>query len=213
MNGLARQGGAGLGGASRGGARARFLLIRADGHSGKIQNERNWTMSMTNAARIFLGGKPTGPAVALLEAATVSRQLGDLVTYAEISAAIHEPVRTNRFRAVLDAWRKKLYREKNIKTEAVSGQGIRLCLEHERAGHVFGQLRRAGRSIVRGAHEAERILVEKLETEQDRRRAEHARRVAEVAAKAVTMQVNELALTFRAPRQLPHAPVEPQDKP
>jgi hypothetical protein len=156
-----------------------------------------------NKGRLFIGGVPTGPSVALLEAKFGDVALGESVPYAEIAAVIGVDRHAGRFNVVVSRWRDKLLKERNIRTTRTAGtEAVYFCGHDERAGLVYGGLRQGAKHFRKCATHAAMIPGEKLE-EADRRKVTHVRMVAMVMADATTVSVNQLAETFRAPRQLP----------
>jgi len=157
-----------------------------------------------NKGRLFIGGVPTGPSVALLEAKFGDVALGDSVPYAEIADVIGVDRHSSRFDVVVSRWREKVLKERNIETDRVGGtECVYFRCEWERAGSVFQGLRKSTKGLRRLARRAANIRIEKLETEDHRRQATHARTVSMFMAETTTVSVNQLAETFRAPRQLP----------
>jgi hypothetical protein len=152
---------------------------------------------MVEKSGLYFGGIPTGPDVqALMDLMDLAEwKQGSVLSYEAIESALKMKRRTYRFRTVVSVWRKKILREKLIDTEAVTNEGIKWLEEPERVGvsvrdhgrHVRGQ----GRALRR----ISLVRTEKL-TEEQRRTADHARRLMETSFASARSSAKEIASVF-----------------
>jgi len=105
------------------------------------------------STNLFLGGTPTEPDVERIVAKFGTPKIHDLITWADLESLLVLPRTKCRFRVVVGAWRKKLYREQNIVMEAVAGVGVKVLDPHQRIDFSG----RRYRNHVRGVGRAGRI--------------------------------------------------------
>lgn len=156
-------------------------------------------------SRIFRGGVPTGPDVALLMA--LDPQPGASVSYEEIEAAIGCDHNSPRFRTVTTAWRKRLFHERLLQSVAQGGAFLFLTPEqaHDRAVFGFARLGRAtGRVLVKAEAIDRRELPEAKARQHDLLRRE-LHLVRETMVKA-TWQINPPKPAAGAGRLAPALP-------
>lgn len=150
----------------------------------------------------YFGGIPTEPDVKKL-LAQITVEPGQLVEHEAIEEVTGLTRGTSRYRTVVTAWQRRLFRDENLDTDAVSGQGIRVLMEGERV-HVsvrdFGRgVRRIGRSLRRiSAVRAEAL------SEKDRQRYDHGRRLIALTLEGARQAQKDLAGP-RPQAQLPRA--------
>jgi hypothetical protein len=104
------------------------------------------------STQLFKGGAPTGPDIDRIIAKFGTPQVHAVIKWEEIEEVLGLARTKSRFRTIVYAWRRKLYRELNIVTEAVPGVGVKVLDPHQRIDlsgrryrtHVRG-VRRAGR--------------------------------------------------------------------
>jgi len=99
---------------------------------------------------VFNAGVPTAPDVAKLDAKWPEMNEGDKISKADVATVIAEPVESHRFKTVVDAWRRKLYRERNIYLGAVSGYGWKVLDRRERCEAGGHKLKVGLRATKRG---------------------------------------------------------------
>lgn len=101
-------------------------------------------------SRLFRGGVPTGPDVEKLMALGVSP--GDRVLYDDVERLLGLKRASNRWHSVTIAWRKRLFREQHIQTEADGEAFVILTADQAVSSaikHMTGIGRAAGRVVVR----------------------------------------------------------------
>lgn len=67
------------------------------------------------------GGLPTDVDVRMLFEAFTVPEVGTVIPYASIADILKTPARSNRFRTVVEAWRRRLAREHNVYLRASDG--------------------------------------------------------------------------------------------
>ena len=82
--------------------------------------------------KLFFGGVPVGPDVAVLDQRYPELNHGDMLTHDELSEAIGYSWRSSRYRTVLTAWRHQLFKERGIELQAVRAAGMRVMTNTER---------------------------------------------------------------------------------
>lgn len=103
----------------------------------------------------FFGGIPTDVDVRALREAFPNIQVGDEISYDDVAAIIGAKPRTNRFRTVVDAWRRDLFRKDNVELITIVGVGLRCASAEERVNLGFKKVRRGIVHQVRAAQRAQ----------------------------------------------------------
>lgn len=127
---------------------------------------------------LFFGGVPTAREVDLLMNAVVAEP-GTSVAYGELSELCGEPVGTNRFKTIVSAWRRRVFRESGMLTKAEGGVVYFLTADAAQAEEIK-HVNRIGRATGRHVRHVAAIRSEDLTT--DERRAKHLLMVREGAA-------------------------------
>ena len=81
---------------------------------------------------LFFGGVPVGPDVDILDRRYPELKNEQMLTHAELSAAIGYSWQSSRYRTVLNAWRKQLFEERGLELQAVRSVGLRVMTSPER---------------------------------------------------------------------------------
>lgn len=131
---------------------------------------------MSNAT-VFNKGIPTEPDVRRLCDVFADLPAGRKLAWSELAAVIGSEYGTHRFRSVVTAWRKKLYRERNVLFGAVRGYGIEVLDGHGRTGAAGSTFKSGLRKVNRAGDIAIRTDVHTLSKE-DRRVVDHVSAVA-----------------------------------
>jgi hypothetical protein len=76
---------------------------------------------------------------------------GDTITKEEISGVIQEPAGGSRWRTVVSAWRRKLYRESNILLVAVPTVGYEVAPPMRRVDHGCSKWKHSMRAMAKSA--------------------------------------------------------------
>ena len=96
---------------------------------------------------LFFGGIPTAPDVdALIEEFGVP-EIGTLISYSDISKIIGVTKDKNRFRSVIEAWKKRLDIKHNVIMEAVRNNGYKAMSPSGRIGFGSKQIKSAVKKI------------------------------------------------------------------
>jgi len=151
---------------------------------------------------MIVGGLPTDLDVKLLLAAFPNWKAGETIKYEEIESILNLHRRASRFRTVVSAWRKQLLRTKNIDTIAVKTIGIQYLEERERVHTSAKDYRRSVRGIGRSVRRISLVRTETL-VEDDRKVADHARRLMEATYSTAREATKEIAVSLRPQPQLP----------
>jgi len=108
-----------------------------------------------------LNGKPTRPKVDKLMQLIADRHEGDIITHEEIAAIVGEN-RTNHYRAVVQAWRKRYFREHHIELQSEIGIGYRISTGYEQLRSSVRHMRNGTKKIAKGMQVAAVIADERL---------------------------------------------------
>lgn len=161
---------------------------------------------MTDKCRPYFGGIPMEPQVRKLLDTFGSPEPG-IIRHDQIETVIGENRRSSRYQSIVVAWRKRMFKEQNIDSDAVRGVGVKILTESERvdvSGKDFG---RASKRVVRSHHRISVVQNEKLD-EKTKYKADHLRRITAMSAGALAASVREyrkLATRNNDPKQLlPH---------
>lgn len=110
--------------------------------------------------KVFFAGAPTGPDVRKLIDAFGDLKPGDEITHDAVAEACGVAYKTDRYRAVTHAWRRKLLDTENIELGAVAGVGFRVLSANERLDAGFGGVKSGARKISRAVNKAGRVKAE-----------------------------------------------------
>jgi hypothetical protein len=105
-------------------------------------------MDMSNI-RVGLGGIPTDIDVRRLHEKFGIPKPGDVISYEQISDCIGNSHKENRFWSVTNAWRKKLFREHNLVSEAIPNKGFEFLDAHKRVSHSVSGFKGGLRKVAR----------------------------------------------------------------
>lgn len=150
-------------------------------------------------SKMFFGGQPTAYEVRKLEEAFPALKEEDEVTHDQIEAVIKVTRRTNRYRNVVSAWRKKTLREKNIDLGSVHAVGYRCLLPPERVGAGIKGVQSGVRLQLKSIN---RACLAETEDRVLRSKQEVMRRYGVALSHEASTLMKEIALP-KAPEQLP----------
>jgi hypothetical protein len=154
-------------------------------------------MSETNG-NLFLGGVPTEPDVKALMVAFPEIDPGAVVTYEQIESIINVKRGSSRFVTVTNAWRSRLLKDKNIEVRPLRGIGLRRLTEAERVSENIGGVAKGARIIRRSGNRLMRVEPARLD-EIERRKRDHAIRLADAAVGTIRNGMREIAESALAP--------------
>ncbi len=120
---------------------------------------------------IFRGGVPMRPDIEALQKAFADRVPGDLIEYTEAARVIGVEVRTGRFKNVMTAYRKAVFRTQGLQLIAENGVGYRLATASQAVEENTKGLTRVHRAARRVAVKTDAIDATALD---DAGRAKHA---------------------------------------
>lgn len=146
-----------------------------------------------NESKLFIRGVPTEPDVQKLRAAIGVPAEGQLVTWATIETVVGCKYGTNRFRSIVDVWRRCMRREHNVVFAAEPGKGLVHLPPNERVEYgvrnrQFG-LKKTFRAVTVIATTDRKRL-----TPENERVADHNDRFAAAMRLTVATQAKELNL-------------------
>lgn len=110
---------------------------------------------------VFLEGRPTGPDVDAIIKQFPAIATGDIVPFAEIAAIIHEETTSTRMRTVIEAYKRRMYRDRNVEFQRLK-TGLQVKDNSQRVEGHSRKLGYAIRSARRAANGAQRTPVEGL---------------------------------------------------
>lgn len=146
-------------------------------------------------AKPFFNGVPTDPDVRKLMEHYGIPTPGTIIRHDEIETVIGSPWRSNRYRGVVEAWRRRLYRTLNVDTGAETGIGIKVLNNSDRIEASKGHLKRGtiqyrlGAQRVSTVNRLELSPIEKIQAD----------RVQEVSTRMYMAAASELK-ALRPPR-------------
>lgn len=112
---------------------------------------------------LYGAGVPTKPAVDKIVARFSDLRPDDMVTYDELEELICVPRRTNRFKSVVTAWRKRMDIESEILFHCVPNKGYVVLDNHGRVATSSKLIHLGAKRIKRGASIAARTDVSGLD--------------------------------------------------
>lgn len=142
-------------------------------------------------SELFLGGIPTAPDVEKLLAALGVPQIGQVITYSQVSQVIALDANQSRFRTVTTAWRSQLYRTHNLLLEAVTRTGFRVLDGSQRVTHSSKRFKRGLKVIRRAGDIASKTAVAGL-TPDELKARDHVASVATSLQLAAAVQARKL---------------------
>lgn len=143
-------------------------------------------MSKKRNTLVFSGAVPTEPDVRKISEAIGVPEEGALIAKTEISDITGLEADTYRWKTVVTAWRKKLYREHNVVLVAVPREGYRVADPLARVMLSGSKLKSGLRHVKRAGDITGRTDQKRL-SPQDRRAADHIVSVsAQIALTAAT---------------------------
>jgi hypothetical protein len=161
---------------------------------------------METKAITYFGGVPTAPQVRKLMEWAKDSAPGDSLELSAIAELTGEDVRSNRFRTIVDVFRRALLRDRNFVTERIAGMGtIRILLDSERTGFGARGIRQGSRKVHRSVGVIAATPTERL-TDAERDTNFHVRRLGEAIVATTRTAMKEIAQIFAAPpKQLPRS--------
>lgn len=100
---------------------------------------------------LYFGGVPTDIDVEKLNKTFVDLNAGDIVTYMQLEQCLGMSRELNRFRTIVGAWRRKLFRERNVFLGTVKNEGYRVCDASARVEQAAKGLTSARRKMSKAA--------------------------------------------------------------
>jgi hypothetical protein len=143
---------------------------------------------------VFRGAVPYSEALARLDASFAPKP-GDLLTHAEMARVIQSPADSSRYRGVLTAWMKRMYRTRGLKFSGegrARGVGVMVCTAHEHFDLSASHLRQQTRRIGKEARELDGIDTRDFSADEISRH-NLARRYAHEAAAIGRVKLKEIA--------------------
>lgn len=126
------------------------------------------------SATVFNRGIPTAPDVKAIEDAIGVPKEGELIPWERFEKVLGIERNAARFRTVVGAWRKRLFRDLNILVSAVAGKGLEVLDAHGRVTTSGGWYKSGLRKVSRAGTVADRTDAAGLSVE-DRRALDHIR--------------------------------------
>jgi hypothetical protein len=133
-------------------------------------------------------GVPTAPDVKRLDEALGVPIEGSVILYDRLSEIIQAPKKSNRFRTVLNAWRRKLFREHNIELDPTGdAQGLIVLPPGGRIGkavrnHASGRRKQKRAWYLSSMTDRERLSPTERNAQDFLHRRHAAERLAEITA-------------------------------
>lgn len=153
-------------------------------------------MTSKSKDMVFGAGIPTQPDVMRLKKEIGVPTVGVLIPYAKIGEIIHEDPAAARFRTVVVAWRKTLFRENNVLLRAEPGKGYVAMDAHERIHDSGSRYKNALRGVRKSGIIASTTETESL-SDAEKRVRDHI--VASAGALAVAAAAQARQIKFPVP--------------
>ena len=151
--------------------------------------------------QIYFGGIPTEPDIAKLREAYGTPPPG-LIPYQDIERIIGVKRNTCRFKTVVRAWRRLMFRECNVDMKADPGKGLIVLTEPERVGVCQGDMMQASRRVMKGYRRTVMIQHDKLDAV-SKTKHDHLVRHGLAIATACTVHTREYLSDIKSPAQIP----------
>jgi hypothetical protein len=142
--------------------------------------------------RIFHRGVPFGPDVDALMKAFPDLKPGDKITHETIEKVIREKWRSNRYRGVVESWRKRLGSQQNLELLTLNSVGFRVMSVTERIADKKGGLNKIGRATVR-LHTRNGRIDTRDSSDEDKKAHNLNQRVLDSVVRNMQQSVKEIA--------------------
>jgi len=149
----------------------------------------------------FFGGIPTGPEIQKLWDALGAPGPG-VIPHERFEEVLGIDRKNGRYRQIVNGWRRKLLKERNIDTQAEVAVGIRVLTEPERVHVSCGDLMTATRRVRKATLRAQPIREAELD-EVDRVKLNHIRLAGSKMFAATSTSARDLSRLLKAPEQQP----------
>lgn len=106
---------------------------------------------MSSTTKIGFGGIPTDIDVRRLQEKFGVPKPGEFISYDLISECLGNSRTESRFWVVTGAWRRQLFRENNLVTEAIRNEGFEFLDSHKRVKHSVVKYKKGLRGVRRAA--------------------------------------------------------------
>ena len=104
-------------------------------------------MDSEKKTTVFNSGIPTQADVDRIMKAFGVPEVGVVIPYDSVAGVMHEPKTGSRFQTVTMAWRKKVYRDHNIRIGCEKGKGFKALTNSERVDECGGRYKGGLRKI------------------------------------------------------------------
>lgn len=125
-------------------------------------------------AKLHFGGVPTAPMIKRLEAKypEIDKMRGTILTHEELESIVGEPRDANRYRTIVSAYRKKVWREHGIMISGrgTDGAGFKILTDDEQVAFGADDRGRAKRYARRGFIAVTNVDADNLSPEKKRLR-------------------------------------------
>jgi len=142
------------------------------------------------ASQLFFGGLPTKPTVdKLLKAVEPNR--GTSISYDDLETITEEKYGSSRFNTVINAWRKRLFREESIQTTRDGGM-VHFLTDSDSLVVCTTGFRRTGKSMARVMVRAEAVRGDQL-TEKEQVTHNLLRRLTRAQVEEIGKSIKEIS--------------------
>lgn len=147
-------------------------------------------------------GIPYGPDILRLDEVFGQRQEDEVITHEEFTSTLRIDAANGRYYAVINAWRRRLKKERNIDTAWERNVGLKILNPADRLRQSECDIQRGIRKTGRGFRRMAIIPRERLD-EVGQRRYDHALQVASKLMTATRDANKELAVDLAPVKSLP----------
>jgi len=120
--------------------------------------------------KVLFSGRPTGPDVEAIAKRYPELKPGDTVLYSDVAEIIEEKENTTRFHTVISAYRRRMYRDRNVEMTPETGVGLTVKDNSQRVEGHSRKIAQAIRGARRAATGAQRTPIEGLSIDEKRTR-------------------------------------------
>lgn len=168
---------------------------------------------MSRNTELFSGGMPTGPDVDALMRA-VDPKPGETYLHDDLAAIIgvdrHDQKGEHRYRTVVNAWRKRLFREKGVDFRVEKQVGYYVLQDHERVSEGIKDWKSSTRRLKKAGNRIGLANTENLD-ETQRAQKQHAERLILAQVQAAEDGRRQVASAGKV-TPLPRPPVDTKGK-
>lgn len=154
----------------------------------------------------IMNGRPTAPHVDKIFARVKEMKEGEVITHLELTKIIGEDKDTQRYRTIVAAAKRRVFRELNIELKSVAGEGYRNPIGFDQLRSGVGTIASGVRRIGRGVKVGAVISDDRLPNPNHRAARDRIVMQGNYLQQIAKTKRKELQLTIGQPEHLPRLP-------